>query len=296
MFRISRTQENILLASFGLSSLLGLILVVVYSILPSLPHQSRVDLELHRNAAVMEWNTYTTPHYSSSDLAAPCWLSAKFLVDGNGMSTTPTSFTSTVDLPYGRETDNFTVAVELTRPFGERLARSPSINLFISTSNHNDVYFNESTGANVQDWSRTYDPETQSLQVYKRVGDGIKIGGGFLLTVCIVGFLLPIGFFLLRCYEDRHPQSYRDASAEESRLRDREGLAFTPLESEPGVGEDEHWEQSQRRRVDGSNSRMGGEVSRSQVDLEMEEKSSSSRFTNAASARFVDEEIMDERI
>lgn len=294
MARITRRQETLLLCSIFLSSIVGLVLVITLVVLPSLPHQSRVDLVLHRHAGVMEINTYDRPQYSSSEAAAACWLSARFLVDGNGMSTIAgVSFTSSVDLPYGHASNGTATGCEPALAFIDRHPGGSFLNLFIAADDHNAVYFNESTGAATTDWSRTYNPHVDppTLEVYKRVGSGITVGGGFLLALCIVFFLVPSGLFWLRCYEDRNPQSYAEATAEEQHIKEREGLAFTPLSDSPNDDEEADRRHGARRTGGGGSAGSARETSRSQIQLEMEEKN---QFDHSTTSRLRDEEIMDE--
>ena len=255
MVEITRRQESWILFFFILGSLMALGLVVNYSILPSLPHEEQLELRLYTDTRILTRTTtnnipvgHPTPQWTTE--APPlCWLSIELLIDQH--AGVEKMFTSFIDLPLGQPTDpNVTVACARGDAFIDRHPLDSSIPVYIEVTNRNNVFFNESTGSSI-DYSHTYDSSAvpPGLVIYRTVGEGIKVGGGFLLTLCIVCFVLPVSLLGLRYWEDSHP-GQTDAEIEEQRRR--ETMPFSSLQDSAAIEEDdiEHHHRPQQLHPD----------------------------------------------
>jgi hypothetical protein len=279
MVEITRRQENLLLLFFTLGSLISLALVLNYSTLPSLPHSEVRPLKLYTDIDVMKSDTSSKPPSDRKlakrvrDVEAVCWLNIQLLVDQQ--AGTGSMFTTWLDLPYGRAPMNYSTACEPAWAFRERYLFDHKLVVYIDTEDHNDVYLNVSSGSLDHDWSTSYDAAAipPGLVVTRTVGDGIHVGGGFLLVVCIIGFLLPVGMFSLRCWEDRNPvaqQSLSEHSSDEQRIKAREGLAFTPLADEEDLDEEDA-RRMHRQRRDSDGATVGAHAVAHAEEIELEE-------------------------
>lgn len=142
--------------------------------------------------------------------------------------------TSLVDLPYGlaihgQPALNHTAACIRARDFAQSL-RDPVV-LYLDVDDQNNAFFNQSTGASTPDYSLTYDAHASppGLVVMRSVGDGIRVGGGFLLTLCCVGIVLSAGMLALRVWDDMTWAKRATLSAEGEGNNARHARQFSPL-------------------------------------------------------------------
>ena len=174
-------------------------------------------------------------------LQAPCWLSIDFviLLPDPSLTGGVRQMTSLLDLPYGiaihgQPALNRTAACILARDFAQSLR--DSVALYIDVDDQNNAFFNQSTGASTPDYSRTYDAHASppGLVIMRSVGDGIRVGGGFLLTLCCVGIVLSAGMLGLRVWDDLTWSKRATLSAEGEGSTARRARQFSPLGAEDG--------------------------------------------------------------